>query len=194
MEFFSGALLALLIFVAALYWSTRPRKRQRAGCVPLRVEPGGRLQMLLVQSRKHPEWWTFPAGGVERGEKLLEAASRETREEAGMVGRVGRRICDVTDEKSHTCMFALYVEAELEHWAEGGERRRAWFDLGVPSAPMSTCERQLASVRAKLSPKPVHQRVLKHVERLRLELAQEGEQQEARYGRPTRPGRRVGKS
>ena len=52
----------------------------------------------------------------------------------------------------------------------------------------------LASVRAKLSPKPVHQRVLKHVERLRLELAQEGEQQEARYGRPTRPGRRVGKS
>ena len=63
-------MIAVLLLVAALYWSTRPKKRQRAGCVPLRVEPGGRLQMLLVQSRKHPEWWTFPAGGVERGEKL----------------------------------------------------------------------------------------------------------------------------
>ena len=65
----------------------------------------------------------------------------------------------------------------------------------VCAASKTASSAKLSSpVRAKLSPKPVHQRVLKHVERMRLELAQEGEQQEARYGRPTRPGRRVGKS
>ena len=185
--------LIIIIVIIGLYWASRPSKRQRAGCVPLRVEPGGRLQMLLIQSRRKPEWWTFPAGGVERGERLTEAALRETREVSGVVGRLGRRICDVSDEKSRSCMFALYVEAELEQWAEGGERTRRWFDLGVPSAPAAQSQRQLEAVRAKLSPKPVHQRVFQQVERLRLELAREGEQQEAAYGRPARPGRRIGK-
>ena len=97
----SATLIVLAVTLATMlawYLLTRPKRRRRAGCVPLRVEPSGRCSLLLIQSRKHPEWWTFPAGGVEKSDKNVEqAAQRETREEAGIVGRIGRRICDVYD-------------------------------------------------------------------------------------------------
>ena len=106
--------LLLCALAAASYALTRPRKRQRAGTVPLRVSPSGRLSVMLIQSRRHPERWTLPAGGVERGERAEQAALRETREEAGLVGQLGRRVCSVSDAKSNTSMWALYVTSELE--------------------------------------------------------------------------------
>ena len=191
----AGLTLVLVLVAIAinqvLLWH---RRRHRAGCVPLRVDPGGKLSMLLVQSRKHPEYWTFPGGGVEKGETIDQAAVRETREEAGLVGRLGRCICKVSDSKAVTSIFAMYVEAELEdsQWLEHDERKRRWFDLGVPNSP--NADRHLAEVRRVLSPKPVHQRTLKACERLRQELAQEGERQEEAWGRPQRPGRRAVKA
>ena len=62
-----------------------PAKRQRAGTVPLRVSPSGRLSVMLIESRRHADRWTLPAGGVERGERGEQAALRETKEEAGLV-------------------------------------------------------------------------------------------------------------
>jgi phosphatase NudJ len=41
-------------------------------------------RFLLVQERKHDEAWYLPAGRVEPGESLLEAAARETFEESGV--------------------------------------------------------------------------------------------------------------
>lgn len=41
-------------------------------------------RFLLVAERKHPGQWYLPAGRVERGETLAEAAVRETLEEAGV--------------------------------------------------------------------------------------------------------------
>jgi phosphatase NudJ len=45
-----------------------------------------RLQhrFLLVHERKHGQKWYLPAGRVERGESLVEAALRETLEESGI--------------------------------------------------------------------------------------------------------------
>jgi phosphatase NudJ len=39
---------------------------------------------LLVHERKHGQGWYLPAGRVEPGETFVEAAVRETREEAGI--------------------------------------------------------------------------------------------------------------
>ncbi len=46
------------------------------------VEHRGRY--LLVHECKHGQGWYLPAGGVEPGETLVEAAERETLEEAGV--------------------------------------------------------------------------------------------------------------
>ncbi len=41
-------------------------------------------QFLLIQESRHGQTWYFPAGRVEPGETILEAAYRETLEEAGI--------------------------------------------------------------------------------------------------------------
>ena len=66
-----------------------PRSRSTvAAAVPVRRREGGDLEFLLVRTR-NGERWTFPKGGVERGESMSEAAAREAREEAGVTGAVG---------------------------------------------------------------------------------------------------------
>jgi len=41
-------------------------------------------EFLLVQLHKwEPNWWKFPQGGIDEGEKIEDAASRELREEIG---------------------------------------------------------------------------------------------------------------
>ena len=83
----------------------------------------------------HPNMFTFPAGSTERG---ATAATRETLEESGVTGRLGRRLGEVADGKVHTTMCVLHVEEEHAHsWQEGHERQRQWFDLGVPGRPGS---------------------------------------------------------
>ena len=59
-----------------------------AAAVPVRRRTAGGLEFLLVRTSNGARW-TFPKGGVERGESLPEAAAREAREEAGVTGRVG---------------------------------------------------------------------------------------------------------
>jgi 8-oxo-dGTP pyrophosphatase MutT (NUDIX family) len=47
------------------------------------VENAG--QVLLVREAKHGQRWYAPAGGLEAGESIREAAIRETQEEAGVL-------------------------------------------------------------------------------------------------------------
>ena len=54
----------------------RSYPRARAATVPVRCDPGGRLAVLLVRSRNHPESFIFPGGGIEPGESEQEAARR----------------------------------------------------------------------------------------------------------------------
>ena len=154
---------------------TPPGQRLRAGCVPTRIDPGGRLKVLLIRSRKHPEWYIFPAGGVERGESLQQAAARETMEEAGVSGRLGKRIAEVRDAKARTVMFSMHVLSEHDDYEERWRERR-WFDLGVPGSPRAA--QAVAAVRAALSPKAVNQAVFEQVLAVATELAKESEQNE----------------
>jgi len=64
------------------------RRTSVAAAVPVRRREAGGLEFLLVRT-SNADRWTFPKGGVERGESMSQAAAREAREEAGVTGLVG---------------------------------------------------------------------------------------------------------
>lgn len=111
-----------------------PNTRQVAA-VPVRRDPQGSLQILLVTSRETRRWvipkgWPWP--------KLADhlAAAEEAREEAGVRGHASDVClgCYVYDKRLKSGsrqvtveVFLLEVTTELDRWPEDRERTRAWF-------------------------------------------------------------------
>ena len=62
-----------------------PKRRNFVAAVCYREGDQG-LEFLLVRTRSGR--WTFPKGGVERGESHVMAAAREAQEEAGVLGHI----------------------------------------------------------------------------------------------------------
>jgi 8-oxo-dGTP pyrophosphatase MutT (NUDIX family) len=60
---------------------------RQAGSIVVRTN-GKEPEVLLVTARRNPRNWIFPKGHIEKGETPEEAALRETREEAGVVGKL----------------------------------------------------------------------------------------------------------
>jgi 8-oxo-dGTP pyrophosphatase MutT (NUDIX family) len=58
---------------------------RQAGSIVFRLD-SREPQVLLVTARRNPRNWIFPKGHIEKGETPEQAALRETREEAGVVG------------------------------------------------------------------------------------------------------------
>ena len=78
------------------------------------IERGGRL----LFGRRGPGAreagkWSFPAGFVERGEQVEDAAIRETREEVGLVVTLGR-LLGLFSETGETVVLAVFVAATIE--------------------------------------------------------------------------------
>ena len=68
------------------------------GTIVVKVDQGA-PRVLLIRT-KDRSGWEFPKGQLEPGESLQEAAARETREEAGVVGRVSSFVgVDVYERK-----------------------------------------------------------------------------------------------
>jgi 8-oxo-dGTP pyrophosphatase MutT (NUDIX family) len=60
---------------------------RQAGSIVVRIN-GKEPEVLLVTARRNPRNWIFPKGHIEKGETPEQAALRETREEAGVVGKL----------------------------------------------------------------------------------------------------------
>ncbi|HEX6433692.1 MAG TPA: NUDIX domain-containing protein [Gemmatimonadales bacterium] len=60
---------------------------RQAGSIVVRTD-GKEPQVLLVTAKRNPKSWIFPKGHIEKGETPDDAALRETREEAGIVGKL----------------------------------------------------------------------------------------------------------
>lgn len=110
---------------------------KQVAALPVRKGPGGDLEVLLVTSRQTGRW-VIPKGWPSKRLKDKDAAAREAREEAGVLGKVksrpigvyryrkiepeGARLLDVT-------VFLLKVEREKVRWPEKDQRRRTWFPI-----------------------------------------------------------------
>lgn len=66
--------------------------------------------MLLVTSSSRPEQWIVPGGGIEPEEDPSATAVREVVEEAGVVGRLHRRLGTFEDRVSILllCLFLTF--------------------------------------------------------------------------------------
>ncbi|KAL0415553.1 UNVERIFIED_CONTAM: Nudix hydrolase 17, mitochondrial [Sesamum latifolium] len=119
--------------------------RQVVGCVPYRIRKTNEspeihgtlvedLEVLLISSQKSQRMM-FPKGGWELDEDIELAASRETLEEAGVVGLLGDKLGkwifkSKSQEKFHEAfMFSLLVTEELDVWPEKDLRQRVWMTV-----------------------------------------------------------------
>jgi 8-oxo-dGTP pyrophosphatase MutT (NUDIX family) len=59
---------------------------QQSGSIVVRFD-AREPRVLLVTAKRNRRRWIFPKGNIEPGETAEEAAVRETREEAGVVGK-----------------------------------------------------------------------------------------------------------
>jgi 8-oxo-dGTP diphosphatase len=59
---------------------------KQSGSIVVRFD-GKEPRVLLVTAKRDRQRWIFPKGHIERGETAEAAAVRETREEAGVIGK-----------------------------------------------------------------------------------------------------------
>ncbi|CAI9096756.1 OLC1v1032966C1 [Oldenlandia corymbosa var. corymbosa] len=118
-------------------------RRLVVGCIPYRFKEddtnNGRahhdqVEVLVISSQKGQEMM-FPKGGWELDESIVEAASRESLEEAGVVGNVEQQL-GIWRFKSKSLeiyhegyMFPLFVTQQLELWPEHNVRKREWMTI-----------------------------------------------------------------
>jgi len=80
-----GPIYRLALWLRAGVWQVR--RPALIGVRALTVRDGA---VLLIRHRHGSQPWALPGGGVERNERLAEAARREAREETGATVRVER--------------------------------------------------------------------------------------------------------
>jgi len=109
--------------------STKGRSTPRVVCcaIPIARAAG---KVLVVTSRKRPNFWVLPKGGWESTDGGLDAAaSREALEEAGVRGTITRFVITVPAAASTYHFFELDVASLDAEWLESKERRREWVDF-----------------------------------------------------------------
>ncbi|CAL1356145.1 unnamed protein product [Linum trigynum] len=115
--------------------------RQVVGCIPYRFKNyddgsiSDELEVLVITSQKGGSGMMFPKGGWELDESEQEAASRESFEEAGVLGTVEDQLGKWNFmSKSNGIfyegyMFPLFVTEQVDFWPERHVRRRVWMSV-----------------------------------------------------------------
>ncbi len=101
--------------------------KQKAGVVVYWKDDKDETEFFVITSRKFPGTWVFPAGTVEQGETLRQAAARECTEESGYVVEVGREIMSLevgdNDKSSHFTFYMARVIRETDEYEKDRERK-----------------------------------------------------------------------
>ncbi|XP_020290318.1 diphosphoinositol polyphosphate phosphohydrolase 1 isoform X2 [Pseudomyrmex gracilis] len=105
--------------------------RRRAACICVKNDLED--EVLLVTSSRRPDSWIVPGGGVEPEEEPAVTALREVREEAGVLGQLGRCLgtFENTEHKHRTEVWVMRVTEELPEWEDSRAigRKRKWFTI-----------------------------------------------------------------
>lgn len=127
---------------------------RQSGVLAVRVT-AGTPRVLLVTSAGGKRW-VIPKGIVEQGHSPARSAAKEAWEEAGVTGRVGRRMIGryAYEKWRGVCRVLVYrLDVDRVHraWPEDHVRRRAW--LAPDRAAARVCEPALAELIRALRPR-----------------------------------------
>jgi 8-oxo-dGTP pyrophosphatase MutT (NUDIX family) len=110
------------------------KKYRQVAALPYRLTAAG-WEVALVTTRESGRW-ILPKGWPIKGLPDFEAAAIEALEEAGMVGRIGRRSIGEfvylkrfvkTSDKVTATVYPLAVVEQRPKWREKNEREVRWF-------------------------------------------------------------------
>jgi 8-oxo-dGTP pyrophosphatase MutT (NUDIX family) len=104
------------------------KRVRQAGGIVVRKDRDG-LSVLLVRAKRDPTLWIFPKGHIERGETAADAALRETREEAGIVGNLVKPIGGPVNFHNgrYDVTVQYYLIRPVEEFDETDGRAKKWF-------------------------------------------------------------------
>ncbi|TNC12878.1 NUDIX hydrolase [Methylobacterium terricola] len=108
---------------------------RQVAALPVRRDSEGGVEVLLVTSRESRRW-IAPKGWPMKGRKPHRAAAIEAREEAGVIGRIGKepaghytygkRRPDGGVVPCRVAVYVLAVTGTLDEWREKGQRDLQW--------------------------------------------------------------------
>jgi len=106
--------------------------------IPYRRDSGGKLEILLVTSRRRRRW-VLPKGKIKDGLLPNASAAREAYEEAGLIGTVSSQAigsyhqhkgeAPSSNEAADVAVFPMFVLSENDPWPEMYQRERRWMTI-----------------------------------------------------------------
>ena len=112
--------------------------RTQFAALPWRRGGAGEIEVLLITSRETRRW-VIPKGWPIKGAKSAKSAAQEAFEEAGVIGKIGKRpVGAFTYDKRlkngrlqhvRVAVFGLQVVREVEDYPEVGQREKLWLPL-----------------------------------------------------------------
>ena len=137
-----------------------PPKRVQYAALPYRLSGRSRTEVMLVTSLETRRW-IIPKGWPQRGRTPCDSAAREAFEEAGVVGKVGRRSVGSLPYKKRlrgggvtVCevqVFPLKVTRQRKQWPEKEYREVKW--LSAQEAAETVQEPILREIIRRLTQK-----------------------------------------
>ncbi|WP_131854830.1 NUDIX domain-containing protein [Bosea sp. BK604] len=115
----------------------QPALRHQVAVLPMREARDGTIETCLITSRVTRRW-LIPKGWPVEGISARRAAAREAREEAGLLGRIGRKPVGTYRywkrlragwELLEVIVYPLRVRQTLVDWPEKKQRSFRWIPL-----------------------------------------------------------------
>ena len=109
--------------------------RSQFAALPWRRGLNGAVEVLLITSRETHRW-VIPKGWPIKGKSAWKSAAQEAFEEAGILGKIGKRPTGVYAydkrlqngrlQQVRVSVFDLQVESEAQVFPEAGQREKQW--------------------------------------------------------------------